>query len=220
MQINSLDEAINLTMQKYQHSESQRKQIYAELEKGNFSVITSDMGARKFVINYYKKLNQKHEQPVGKFNNQTKSPFLNFNTLTTFFDQLLAEYHLSKESPETFSFLYDELSRSTLNQQYKNEIEQLLIEAASLYSKEAQQFAEVLREYNFNTIDITRKEACDITAIFGNMEHQRYQVTNALNNFPKYRQVLLNNLISYSYYEHDYSKSFEDILNEHKTNYK
>ena len=74
--INSLEEAINVTMEKYSYKEEQRHQIYERLEKGDFSIITSDYGARQFVINHYQKLKQ----------NESFSPFKDFTTLTKFFD--------------------------------------------------------------------------------------------------------------------------------------
>ena len=56
MQVRSFDEAIKVTVQKYNYGEKQIKQVYEALENGNFNVITNDCGARN--INYYNALNE------------------------------------------------------------------------------------------------------------------------------------------------------------------
>ena len=53
MKVKNFDEAINITVQKYNYNDEQIKKIYEELEKGNFSVITSDYGAREVVRKHY-----------------------------------------------------------------------------------------------------------------------------------------------------------------------
>ena len=95
---------------------------------------------------------------------------------------------------------------------YKSDIENLLIEAANLYSKQERGNVQVLRKYDFNTIDISRREASDLTSVFSNMDFQKEKVKNAINFYPGYQKALIQNLIEYSYFEHDFSKSLEEQI--------
>lgn len=205
IKVNSLDAAINVTMQKYNYNETQRKRIYEELEKGNFSVITNDFGARKFTKKYYKELNQKYAK-------KEDSPFKDFTTLTKYFDEFLTTNFLTKENPETIKFLYYDILTNMKKNKYKSDIENLLIEAANLYSKQERGNVQVLRKYDFNTIDISRREASDLTSVFSNMDFQKEKVKNAINFYPGYQKALIQNLIEYSYFEHDFSKSLEEQI--------
>ena len=92
-------------------------------------------------------------------------------------------------------------------------IENLLIMAATTYNEQYSNRGPA-RQYDFSTMDMTRDEACEITRIFGNMEHQRGQVTNALKVNENYKKILISNLISYVYYENDYHKSLETSVKE------
>ena len=210
MQINSLDDAINLTMQKYNYQEESRKKIYEELEKGNFAVITSDRGARAFVEKHYANLEAKRQQ------NKMVYAFSDFASLTTYFNQILQSYNIGKEDMKSIHLLYQDLANQIMNPNCRQDIERLLVEAATSYNRENQN-KQPMRKYDFYTQDLTRDEACEITSIFGNMEHQKQQVTTALNRSELYRQLLLDNLIRYSYYENDYSKSLAESVNESKT---
>lgn len=200
IQVTSIEKAIRVTMQKYSYREDQKRQIYEELEKGNFDVITSDYGARKFVKEHYQK------------KNQMASPFKDFTSLTKFFDDILNRYGIPKENQYSFPTLYNELLQYMNDPNQKGNITELMVEAAKQYSKEVRQHVEVLRHPDFSTPDLTRKEAVDLTSIYSNMEHQKHQVTEALSKYPVYQRQLLTNLVAYSYYENDFSISLEDQI--------
>ncbi len=208
--INSLEEAINVTMEKYSYKEEQRHQIYERLEKGDFSIITSDYGARQFVINHYQKLKQ----------NESFSPFKDFTTLTKFFDNVLSHYGIFKKDQRALGLLYNELLKYVNNPNQKEKLEKLLIEAANQYNMQVSNHAGVLRHIDFSMPDLTRKEAAFLTTTFATMEHQKHQVTEALSKFPVYQRQLLTNLVAYSYYENDFSISLEDQINQIKSSQK
>ena len=103
MQVRSFDEAIKVTVQKYNYGEKQIKQVYEALENGNFNVITNDCGARNFVINYYNALNQTYT------NNQNNNQDLIINddtNLFEYFNKVLTNNQIDKQSPEVFKYLY------------------------------------------------------------------------------------------------------------------
>ncbi len=208
--INSVEAAVNVTMEKYSYREEQRRQIYESLEKGDFSIITTDFGARQFVINYYQKLKQ----------NERFSPFRDFATLTKFFDDVLSHYGIPKEDQRALGLLYNELLKYVNNSNQKEKLEKLLIEAANQYNMQVSHYAGVLRHIDFSMSDLTRREAAFLTTAFAAMEHQKHQVTEALSKYPAYQQQLLINLVNYSYYENDFSKSLEDQINEIKSSQK
>lgn len=213
MQINSIDGAIQLTMQKYRYPETMREQIYRELDKGDFSCITRQSGAREFVKKNYRRQYQPITQP-----NKPVSPFEDFTTLTHFFDEILNMYNIPSKDPNYYTKLYQEM-QNYVNGKDKEKIEKLMVEAATLYHKEIRENVQVLRPTDFSTPDLTRSEATRLTSIFGNMENQKHQVTEALEKNPGYQRALLTNLIKYAYYEHDYSISLEDLIRKGQDSY-
>ena len=202
MQVNSFDQAIDVTMNKYNYNEEQKIRIYEELEKGNYNVITSDFGARKFIKQYYENLK-----------NRQILPFENFTTLNNYFDKILSIHQVTKENEDAMKILYMEL----LNNKDKFNLENLLIQAAKEYSIKTQNNSQISRNFDFSTPDLTRKEAADLTRIFSEMEHQKYQIIEALNKYPNYQKALFINLINYVYYENDFSQSLEDKINQVKS---
>ena len=106
MQVRSFDEAIKVTVQKYNYGEKQIKQVYEALENGNFNVITNDCGARNFVINYYNALNQTYT------NNQNNNQDLIINddtNLFEYFNKVLTNNQIDKQSPDVFKYLYNSI---------------------------------------------------------------------------------------------------------------
>lgn len=205
--IKSFDEAIYLTMKKYGYGEREKKIIYEKLEKGNFNCITSDNGARKFVQQYYANL-QKQKTP---------NSFKDFKSLNKFFDHVLQKQGIPKERTVAFQVLYNELVNEMKNQNNQLDIEKLIVDSACLYYKEKMTQPQITRKFDFSTPDITRIEAVELTNIYQNMEHQKYQVKNAFYTYPGYQKALLQNLIHYSYYEHPFEKNLEDQINEVKS---
>lgn len=228
MQIATLEEAINLTIAKqgFENSEELQRKIYTELEKGNFNIITNDRGARQFVKAHYTKIQSQRQNPAGPSNLvkentpkhiQEESPFKDFTTLTKYFDSILKQNNKSKEDPIAFQVLYVNLLQKMKEQNKNNSsrnmtLENLILEAANLYNQEKNVSTRKMRSYSFDTPDITREEAVDVASIFMNMEHQLTRVVESFYKYPAFQKQLMNNLILYSYYEHDYSISFEEQI--------
>ena len=203
MQVRSFDEAIKVTVQKYNYGEKQIKQVYEALENGNFNVITNDCGARNFVINYYNALNQTYT------NNQNNNQDLIINddtNLFEYFNKVLTNNQIDKQSPEVFKYLYNSILEGLQNPISRQSVEKKIYYSACSYSRAHQDDDEKMRRYYFDTPDITRKEAADLTDIYINMEHQKYRVYEAFYKYPAYQKQLISNLINIVYYETDYSK--------------
>ena len=99
--------------------------------------------------------------------------------------------------------------------QYENlqkDVEKIIFEAAIQYSNENQDSEENIRKYSFDTPDITRKEATDLTKIYMGMENQKQKINEAFYKYQAYQRELIVNLIKYSYYEHDFSISLDDQI--------
>lgn len=203
-QVKSLDEAIELTMKKYNYNEETRKKIYEKLENKDFSCITSDFGAREFVRKYYLDLDK------------IQNPFENFTNLTYYFNKILKNNHLAKTDQSSYSILLFEMFKK-FDSNDREKVEELMIRAANLYSENKE--CSGIHKIDFDMPNLTRLEATYLTSIFSKMENQKYQVKEALIKNPNYRKELISNLILYSYYENDYSISLDDQIEDIKSEY-
>lgn len=214
MAVNSLDQAIILTMRKYHYTEDQKIQIYKKLESGDFSIITREDGAREFVEKYYKKLEQNRKKKLNQNQNleskNIKGPFEDFTTLTHYFDHILNHYGISKQHQEAFHIIYTQLMKDIQDANQSEKLKDLVIEAARLYSKNHE--PQSIRPFYFDTSDLTREEASQLTSIFGSIDYEKQHLIEALLTKPKYQREVFQNLIQYVYYENDFSQSLEDQI--------
>ena len=204
MKVKNFDEAINITVQKYNYNDEQIKKIYEELEKGNFSVITSDYGAREVVRKHYDFIKKNHDKT---------SPFTSFTELTNHFNRVLNVNNIKKDDPEAIKYLYYNILNHMQYENLQKDVEKIIFEAAIQYSNENQNSEENIRKYSFDTPDITRKEATELTKIYMGMENQKQKINEAFYKYQAYQRELIVNIIKYSYYEHDFSISLEEQIN-------
>ena len=205
----TVEAAIIITAKKHGYNKEQVAKIRKEVENGNYSVITRDYGARDFVKQYYER-----RQEMLETNPKKEIKPIDLYDLNEFFDSTLQMLGLSKEDPRSTKALERAVLLVMNNHKQrligshlmsKQILDDLMIEIACKYSEKTGKETH-RRSYNFKTDDITRKEACDITKLYTEMQNRKDNIYVALNSFPDYKAQMLDNLIRYTYYENDYSK--------------
>ena len=148
-----------------------------------------------------------------KKNHDKTSPFTSFTDLTNHFNRVLNVNNIKKDDPEAIKYLYYNILNHMQYENLQKDVEKIIFEAAIQYSNENQNSKENIRKYSFDTPDITRKEATNLTKIYMGMENQKQKINEAFYKYHAYQRELIVNLIKYSYYEHDFSISLEEQIN-------
>ena len=209
----TIEAAIIITAKKHGYNKEQVARIREEVEKGNYSVITRDYGARDFVKQYYKRRQEMLDSTPKK---RDEIQPIDLYDLNDFFDFTLQTIGLSKEDPRCLKALERAVLLVMNNHDQrvvgshlmsKPILDDLMIEAAIKYSDSFGKEIEHKRPHSFKADDITRREACDLTKVTAKMEGLKPQIYVALNSYPAYKTQMLDNLIKYTYYENDYSKN-------------
>lgn len=214
--VNSVKEAIDITMKAYNYPESARKQLEAYLLQGNMNYIIRENGARAYVQGL--SIDQIREELYEKMIIPETNNSASFEDVI---EDILKRLNIQQIDPNVKNIVFNELvktwgsdyilqngTRFTFDQLKDEMILSIQENKDTIYNQHTN-----LRSYDYTNllfpVENTR-EALDMVIFHKN---NLDQVKNAINQNPTLSRFLLDHALDYNYFKKERKDNFKQDLN-------